>query len=146
MLAGLASPAGAGTQELRLSLARLIETLDAGLTRADLRALRIEVAAEIRVQKLSGINALAEIDEAARAAIAADQVWTLLLGFAACQPAAPGAAVNDAAACGAQLGPPLAVLGLSPPDLAAPLNQGAELEPALQALRRQAERTLRNLR
>src|SRR4051812_21419539 len=49
LLALAAGPARAGTQELRLALARLIETLDAGLTRNDLRALRIEINAEIRV-------------------------------------------------------------------------------------------------
>jgi hypothetical protein len=90
LLACAAAPARAGTQELRLGLARLIETLDAGLTRADLRTLRIEIGAEIRVQKLYGMNTLADIDDVAKALTAADQVWTILLGLPACQPAPAG--------------------------------------------------------
>jgi hypothetical protein len=146
LLLGAAAPARAGTPELRIALARLIETLDAGLTRADLRTLRIDANAEIRVQKLSGINTLAELDEMAKALTATDQVWAILLGMPACQAAQPGTPVNDGTACAAQLLPNLQALGLTPPDMAAPLNQGSVLQPALQALRRQAERTLRTLR
>lgn len=40
-----ATPAWAGPAELRLWIARQIETLDAGLTRGDLRTLRIEIGA-----------------------------------------------------------------------------------------------------
>ncbi|MFZ4407577.1 MAG: hypothetical protein ACOYOH_09555 [Paracraurococcus sp.] len=151
LLACAAAPARAGTQELRLGLARLIETLDAGLTRADLRTLRIEIGAEIRVQKLYGMNTLADIDDVAKALTAADQVWTILLGLPACQPApaggtAPAGTVADPAACTAQITPQLQVLGLTPPEAGTPINQAGVIQPVLQALRRQAERVLRNLR
>jgi hypothetical protein len=138
-------PASAGTAELRLSLARLIETLDAGLTRGDLRSLRIEINAEIRVQRLGGANTLAELDDMVRALTAADQLWALLLGAAPCQPNAAGSPVADAPGCAAQLAPHLQALGLPPADASRPLNQAGVLQPALLALRRRAERTLRNL-
>ncbi len=141
----LPTPAAAGTAELRLSLARLIETLDAGLTRGDLRSLRIEINAEIRVQRLGGANTLAELDDMARALTATDQLWTLLLGAAPCQPNAAGGPIADAPGCATQLAPHLQALGLPPADVSRPLNQAGVLQPALQALRRRAERTLRNL-
>ena len=58
LLLGLAlvvpfSPARAGVAELRLWVARQIEPLDAGLTRTDLRTLRIEIGAEIRIMRFS---------------------------------------------------------------------------------------------
>ena len=45
----LPTPAQAATPELRMSLARLNEALDAGLDRADLRTQRVQLGAKILV-------------------------------------------------------------------------------------------------
>jgi hypothetical protein len=142
----LAMPAQAGVAELRLWVARLIETLDAGLTRADLRSLRIEIGAEIRVMRLGAPTATYELDELNRAILATDQAWQLLVGLPACQPAAGGGPVAQPAPCLAQLRPHLLALGVDMSGLGSSFAQGAVVQPMLVALRRQAERSLRSLR
>lgn len=138
--------AQAGQAELRLWVARLIETLDAGLTRADLRHLRIEIGAEIRIMRLAGPTAGYELDELNRAILATDQAWQLLQGLPACQPTAAGGPVSQPAPCLAQLRPHLLALGVDTGELGSAFIQPAVVQPMLVALRRQAERTLRSLR
>lgn len=138
--------AQAGVPELRLAVARLIETLDAGLTRTDLRSLRIEIGAEIRVMRLGAPTATYELDELNRAVVAADQAWQLLQGLPACQPAAAGGPVAQPPACLAQLRPNLLVLGVDSGEWGSAFTQSAVVQPILVALRRQAERSLRSLR
>jgi len=146
LILALASPAGAGQAELRLWLARLIETLDAGLTRADLRSLRIEIGAEIRLLRLSAGSAPFELEEINRALVAADQGWTLLQGLPACQPATAGGPVSQPAPCLAQLRPHLQLLGVDSAEFGSAYAAGAVVQPMLVAVRRQAERSLRSLR
>jgi hypothetical protein len=151
LLLGLAlvfpfTPAQAGVAELRLSVARLIETLDAGLTRTDLRTLRIEIGAEIRVMRLSAPTATYELDELNRAILATDQAWQLLQGLPVCQPAAAGGPAAQPAPCLAQLRPHLLVLGVDMSELGSAFTQAAVVQPVLVALRRQAERSLRSMR
>ncbi len=138
--------AEAGPAELRLWVARLIETLDAGLTRTDLRSLRIEIGAEIRVMRLGAPTAGYELDELNRAIVATDQAWQLLQGLPACQPAAAGGPVAQPAACLAQLRPNLLVLGVDSGEWGSAFTQAPVVQPILVALRRQAERSLRSLR
>lgn len=138
--------AQAGQAELRLWVARLIETLDAGLTRGDLRNLRIEIGAEIRVMRLAGPTTGYELDELNRAILATDQAWQLLQGLPACQPAAAGGPVSQPPACLAQLRPHLLVLGVDMGEFGSAFTQPIVVQPMLVALRRQAERTLRGLR
>ncbi len=140
------APAQAGVPELRLWVARLIETLDAGLTRNDLRVLRIEIGAEIRVLRLGAATPTYEMDELNRAILATDQAWQLLQGLPACQPAEAGGLVSQPAPCLAQLRPHLLVLGVGMGELGSAFRPGAVVQPMLVALRRQAERTLRSLR
>lgn len=140
------TPAQAGVAELRLAVARLIETLDAGLTRPDLRSLRIEIGAEIRVMRLGAPTAGYELDELNRAIVAADQAWQLLQGLPACQPAAAGGPVSQPPACLTQLRPNLLTLGVDSSELGSAFTQAAVVQPILVALRRQAERSLRSLR
>jgi hypothetical protein len=142
----LALPAQAGQVELRLAVARLIETLDAGLTRADLRALRIEIGAEVRVLRLLGTSPTFELDELNRAIVATDQAWQVLQGLPACQPGTAGGPVGQPPACLDQLRPQLQVLGVDVGALGSAFTQGAVVQPMLMALRRQAERSLRSLR
>jgi hypothetical protein len=138
--------AQANPAELRLWVARLIETLDAGLTRADLRSLRIEIGAHIRVMRLGAPTAGYELDELNRAIVATDQAWQLLQGLPACQPAAAGGPVSQPPACIAQLRPNLLVLGVDSSEWGSAFTQAAVVQPILVALRRQAERSLRSLR
>jgi len=142
-LAGGILPAQANVPELRLWVARLIETLDAGLTRNDLRALRIEIGAQIRVLRLGTAAPAYETEELNRAILATDQAWQ---GLPACQPAAAGGPVAQPAPCLAQLRPHLLVLGVDMSELGSAFRPGAVVTPMLVALRRQAERTLRSLR
>ena len=151
LLLGLAlalplAPAQAGVAELRLGVARLIETLDAGLTRNDLRSLRIEIGAEIRVMRLGAPTATYELDELNRAILATDQAWQLLQGLPVCQPAAAGGPVAEPAPCLAQLRPHLLALGVNASELGSAYTPAAVVQPMLVALRRQAERSLRSLR
>lgn len=147
LLAALAAlPAQAGQAELRLAVARLIETLDAGLSRADLRALRIEIGAETRVLRLLASGPTLDLDELNRALVATDQAWQLLQGLPACQPGTPGGPVAQPPACLDQLRPQLLVLGVDMGALGSAFTQGAVVQPMLMALRRQAERSLRSLR
>lgn len=138
--------AQANPAELRLWVARLIETLDAGLTRTDLRSLRIEIGAQIRVMRLGAPTAGYELDELNRAIVATDQAWQLLQGLPACQPAAAGGPVGQPPACLAQLRPNLMVLGVDSSEWGSAFTQAAVVQPILVALRRQAERSLRSLR
>jgi hypothetical protein len=138
--------AQASQAELRLWVARLIETLDAGLTRVDLRSLRIEIGAQIRVIRLGAPTAGYELDELNRAIVATDQAWQLLQGLPACQPAAAGGPVAQPPACLAQLRPNLMVLGVDSSEWGSAFTQAAVVQPILVALRRQAERSLRSLR
>lgn len=140
------SPAQAGVAELRLGVARLIETLDAGLTRTDLRSLRIEIGAEIRVMRLGAPTAGYELDELNRAIVAADQAWQLLQALPPCQPAAAGGPVAQPSVCLTQLRSNLLILGVDGSELGSTFTQGAVVQPILVALRRQAERSLRSLR
>lgn len=142
----LAMPAQAGQAELRLAVARLIETLDAGLTRADLRALRIEIGAETRVLRLLATGPTLDLDDLNRTLVATDQAWQLLQGLPACQPATPGGPVAQPPACLEQLRPQLQVLAMDIGALGSAFTQGAVVQPMLMALRRQAERSLRSLR
>lgn len=136
----------AGVPELRLWIARLIETLDAGLTRIDLRTLRIEIGAEIRVMRLAAPTATYELDELNRAILATDQAWQLLQGLPVCQPAATGGPVAQPAPCLTQLRPHLLALGVDAGELGSTFTQAAVVQPILVALRRQAERSLRSMR
>lgn len=147
LFAGLAAsaPADAGTPELRLWIARLIESVDAGLTRAELRQLRIEINAEIRVESLAGANKLAELDELVRDLVAADTAAAILVGLPACQAPKPGEPAADAETCLAQVRPHLQVLNVRPPEAGTPLSPAALMQSVLATLRRQAERSLRNL-
>ena len=140
------TPAQAGVPELRLWVARLIETLDAGLTRGDLRNLRIEIGAEIRVMRLGAPTATYELDELNRAILATDQAWQLLQGLPVCQPTAAGGPVAEPVPCLAQLRQHLLALGVNVSDLGSAYTQAAVVQPMLVALRRQAERSLRSLR
>ncbi len=146
VLAAQPRPAAAGLPEIRLWLARLMESLDAGLGPAELRQLRVEINAEIRVFRLTSFTPMADLEEVTKALAAAHQGWTLLLGLPACQPAEAGAAPRDPAACGTALAPHLRDLKLPAPNLAQPLAPATVLQPMLQSLRRVAERTLRDLR
>ncbi len=140
------APVQAGVPELRLAVARLIETLDAGLTRADLRNLRIEIGAEIRVMRLGAPTATYELDELNRAILATDQAWQLLQGLPVCQPAAAGGPVSEPVPCLAQLRPHLLALGVNVSEFGSAYTPAAVVQPMLVALRRQAERSLRSLR
>lgn len=140
------APAQAGVPELRLWVARLIETLDAGLTRGDLRNLRIEIGAEIRVMRLGAPTATYELDELNRAILATDQAWQLLQGLPVCQPTAAGGPVAEPLPCMAQLRPHLLALGVNVSEFGSAYPQAAVVQPMLVALRRQAERSLRSLR
>jgi hypothetical protein len=139
------APAQAGVPELRLWVARLIETLDAGLTRGDLRSLRIEIGAEIRVMRLGAPTATYELDELNRAILATDQAWQLLQGLPVCQ-ASAGGPVSEPAPCLAQLRPHLLALGVNVSEFGSAYTPAAVVQPMLVALRRQAERSLRSLR
>jgi hypothetical protein len=136
----------AGVPELRLAVARLIESLDAGLGPAELRQQRIDINAEIRVLKLTSFTLLADPDELARALAAAHQGWTVLLGLASCQPNEGSGAAREPAACQAALAPHLRELKVTPPDLSRPMTTATVLQPMLQALRKVAEKALRDLR
>lgn len=138
--------AQANQGEMRLWVARLIETLDAGLTRADLRSLRIEIGAQTRVMRLGAPTAGYELDELNRAIVATDQAWQLLQGLPVCQPAAAGGPVSQPPACLAQLRPNLLALGVDSSEWGSAFTQAAVVQPILVALRRQAERSLRSLR
>ena len=137
-------PAMAGTAELRHGIARLLESLDAGLSRGDLHGLRIDIGTEIRLQGLAGTNSLAGLPEFGRRLAAADQAWTVLTAAASCQ--IENGAVRGAAECRSLITPMYRTLGIEPPDLAAPPNPGGLIQPLLQALQRHAETVIKAIR
>lgn len=146
MLAALAAapaPARAGTPELSLAIARLLESLDAGLSRADLRALRIEIGAELRLQAATGLNANAALGAYAKALSATDHAWTVLSAAPVC--AMEKAAMRDAAACRALLTPLYKDMGIALPAATAPVEPAAWIEQMLKSLQARSEAALRAL-
>ncbi len=136
-------PAAAGSTELRYLIAKLQESLDAGLARAEFHSLRIDIGAEIRLQRLYGTNTLANLPEFARALSAVDQAWAMLASAAPCQ--IDKGVVPGAKECHDLVEPMYKALGLPTPDLTGQVNPGTLIQPLLQALQSRSETTLRAL-
>ena len=133
--------AAAEAPDLRYLLAKLAESLDAGLSRGDLHGLRIEIGAAIRLQTMAGSNPLADLPGFARSLVAVDRAWTLLSSATQCQ--TEKGVLHAPAECRALVEPMFRTLGLPVPDLTGTPNPGGLIQDLLKELQRQTETTLR---
>lgn len=141
--ATLAPPAAAEVPDLRFSLAKLIESLEAGLSPADLHGLRIEIGAEIRLQGSDGMNAAVHLSDYAQLLAAADHAWAVLGTAPSCQ--IDHGALRDAAACHSMLDPLYHVMQMPPPELSSNPNPPALVRDILKTLQHQSETVLHSL-
>lgn len=133
------------TPELRYSVARLAESLDAGLSREDLHALRIEIGAEIRLMGGAGPVDNLDLTGFAAALAASDHIWTVLASVPACQPGKSG--LQDAAQCRALLQPLYAATKQPVPQMEGPqANPPAWVQAMLMALAQRTDGVLRAIR
>ncbi len=136
-----AGPARAEVPDLSYSLAKLLESLDAGLSRGELHAMRIEIGALIRLQVLAGSNRLANLPAFAKQLSATDQAWTVLAGAPACQ--LEKSALRAPADCRALAEPLFRTLEMKVPDFDIAPNPPQWVQDLLKALQRETEAPLK---
>lgn len=133
----------AAPQDLPFMLAKLAESLDAGVSRADLHALRIDIGAQIRLETAAGRNPLANLPVFARTLAAVDKVWGILGAATACQ--ADKGAMRTPTECRTLIEPLYKTIGLPVPDLTGNPNPAAIVQELLQELKKQTEATLHDV-